>query len=153
MNNLIPTPIVDKNGVATTRNKRAAQPAQGSARAAKAGVVSSTPQRVGIEDLRKMIDENAQFHIHGKDSVTPDNCYTVTTKVLGFTSVYLFYGESEEDAQIIGRIEYNSKDPVAARTNAYAGTGIKGGYWMGMREGGQEELFQGMLERFLNEQS
>lgn len=51
MSNLQPTPIVDKNGVATTRNKRVDKPAKGSDRVAAAAVPSTTPVAPQAEPL------------------------------------------------------------------------------------------------------
>ncbi len=62
------------------------------------------------------------IHWQGTDDSTPDDCVSIGTEVLGISTTYLVRG-----GEVIGRIEY-TRDSI----RAYAGSGLKGGYYVGI---------------------
>src|SRR5690606_13904260 len=86
---------------------------------------------------------NAETTIHvGTDSTTPAGTFYATTKYFDVLTTYLLAGDEwADDAPILGRIEFQGTITAPSRV-AYAGNGLKGGYYLG--SGSDEDVFASM---------
>ena len=168
MSDLQKTPVVDKNGVQTTRNKRTEQPVNNARIKGIPAPVSAVPSEPSgsqaqpaskeasefapktLADIEKAADlipggGGAKLDTSGADSSVPEGYLSSIGKVLGITTVYILKeaeSGNNDDAVIVGRVELGEGD---ASGNVYLGNGVKGGYFGG-RFKNMEDAVRDMID-------